>query len=435
MENLYKLDGKVPILKAIPFGLQHILAIFVANLSPITLIGLASSLKQTEIAFLLQNAMFIAGIATLIQLYPIWKIDSRLPIVMSVSFNFVAILTYVGATYGYASVMGAVLIGGLIEGCLGLLARYWKKIITPIGAASVVTSIDFSLFSVGTRSFGGGYSEGFGSTENLLLGTITLVAFLLFNIFAKSYWKQLSVLFGLIVGYILAIFMGKVDLSVIFNGGLIALSHLLPFKMKFDLGAIIAVVVIFLVSATETIGDTSALVNSGLNREVTEEEISDSLACDGFCSSISSLFGCPPITSFSQNIGLINITKVVNRFTIATGAICMILVGLLPPIGNFFSSLPESVLGGGTIMMFGTILTSGIEMIAKAGFNQRNVTIVALSLAVGIGFTSGTEADIWHIFPQIIQDVFAGNCVAVVFVVSIILSLVLPKDMNIKNIK
>lgn len=405
MENLYKLDGKVPILKAIPFGLQHILA------------------------------MFIAGIATLIQLYPIWKIGSRLPIVMSVSFNFVAILTYVGATYGYASAMGAVLIGGLIEGCLGLLARYWKKIITPIVAASVVTSIDFSLFSVGTRSFGGGYSESFGSTENLLLGTITLVARLLFNIFAKSYWKQLSVLFGLIVGYILAIFMGKVDLSVIFNGGLIALSHLLPFKMKFDLGAIIAVVVIFLVSATETIGDTSALVNSGLNREVTEEEISDSLACDGFCSSISSLFGCPPITSFSQNIGLINITKVVNRFTIATGAICMILAGLLPPIGNFFSSLPEYVLGGGTIMMFGTILTSGIEMIAKAGFNQRNVTIVALSLAVGIGFTSGTEADIWHIFPQIIQDVFAGNCVAVVFVVSIILSLVLPKDMDIKKIK
>lgn len=435
MENLYKLDGKVPILKAILFGLKHILAMFVANLSPITLIGLASSLKQTEIAFLLQNAMFIAGIVTLIQLYPIWKIGSRLPIVMSVSFNFVAILTYVGATYGYASAMGAVLIGGLIEGCLGLLARYWKKIITPIVAASVVTSIDFSLFSVGTRSFGGGYSESFGSTENLLLGTITLAAFLLFNIFAKSYWKQLSVLFCLIVGYILAIFMGKVDLSVIFNGGLIALSHLLPFKMKFDLGAIIAVVVIFLVSATETIGDTSALVNSGLNREVTEEEISDSLACDGFCSSISSLFGCPPITSFSQNVGLINITKVVNRFTIATGAICMILVGLLPPIGNFFSSLPESVLGGGTIMMFGTILTSGIEMIAKAGFNQRNVTIVALSLAVGIGFTSGTEADIWHIFPQIIQDVFAGNCVAVVFVVSIILSLVLPKDMNIKKIK
>lgn len=433
MKNLFQLDGRVPVLKAIPFGLQHILAMFVANLTPITLIGVASGLSQDQIAFLLQNAMFVAGIATLVQLYPVWKVGSKLPIVMGVSFTFVAILSYVGATYGYPSAIGAILVGGIFEGVLGLLAKYWKKIITPIVAASVVTSIGFSLFSVGTRSFGGGYTDNFGSAENLILGTVTLAACLLFNIFAKGYKKQLSVLFGLFVGYVLAIFMGKVDLSVIMSQGLIALPHLLPFKPEFHLGAIIGVAVIFLVSAAETIGDTSALVNSGLNREVSEKEISGSLACDGFCSSISSLFGCPPITSFSQNIGLINMTGVVNRFTIATGAICMILAGLLPPIGNFFATLPESVLGGCTIMMFGTILTSGIQMISKAGFNQRNVTIVALSLAVGIGFTSGTEADIWHIFPQIVQDVFAGNCVAVVFVVSIVLSLILPKDMEIKK--
>lgn len=433
MKNLFQLDGRVPVLKAIPFGLQHILAMFVANLTPITLIGVASGLSQDQIAFLLQNAMFVAGIATLVQLYPVWKVGSKLPIVMGVSFTFVAILSYVGATYGYPSAIGAILVGGIFEGVLGLLAKYWKKIITPIVAASVVTSIGFSLFSVGTRSFGGGYTDSFGSAENLILGTVTLAACLLFNIFAKGYKKQLSVLFGLFVGYVLAIFMGKVDLSVIMSEGLIALPHLLPFKPEFHLGAIIGVAVIFLVSAAETIGDTSALVNSGLNREVSEKEISGSLACDGFCSSISSLFGCPPITSFSQNIGLINMTGVVNRFTIATGAICVILAGLLPPIGNFFATLPESVLGGCTIMMFGTILTSGIQMISKAGFNQRNVTIVALSLAVGIGFTSGTEADIWHIFPQIVQDVFAGNCVAVVFVVSIVLSLILPKDMEIKK--
>lgn len=433
MKNLFQLDGRVPVLKAIPFGLQHILAMFVANLTPITLIGVASGLSQDQIAFLLQNAMFVAGIATLVQLYPVWKVGSKLPIVMGVSFTFVAILSYVGATYGYPSAIGAILVGGVFEGVLGLLAKYWKKIITPIVAVSVVTSIGFSLFSVGTRSLGGGYTDSFGSAENLILGTVTLAACLLFNIFAKGYKKQLSVLFGLFVGYVLAIFMGKVDLSVIMSEGLIALPHLLPFKPEFHLGAIIGVAVIFLVSAAETIGDTSALVNSGLNREVSEKEISGSLACDGFCSSISSLFGCPPITSFSQNIGLINMTGVVNRFTIATGAICMILAGLLPPIGNFFATLPESVLGGCSIMMFGTILTSGIQMISKAGFNQRNVTIVALSLAVGIGFTSGTEADIWHIFPQIVQDVFAGNCVAVVFVVSIVLSLILPKDMEIKK--
>lgn len=435
MSNIYRLDGRVPVGRAVPFGLQHVLAMFVSNLTPITIIGAASGLNNGQIAVLLQNAMFVAGIATLIQLYPVWKIGSKLPIVMGVSFTFVTILSYVGTTYGYETMIGAVLVGGLVEGTLGLLAKYWKKIITPVVAASVVTAIGYSLFTVGARSFGGGYTEDFGSAQNLILGTITLVTCILFNILAKGYWKQLSVLVGLVVGYIVAIFMGMVDFSGIMSGGIISLPHFLPFKPEFNIGAIVSVVIIFLVSAAETIGDTTAMVSGGLNREITTEEISGSLACDGYASTISSLFGCPPVTSFSQNVGLINMTKVVNRFTIMTGAVCMILAGLLPPIGNFFASLPDAVLGGCTIMMFGTILVSGIQMVAKAGFSQRNITIVALSLAVGIGFTSASEMDIWRIFPQVIKDVFSANCVAVVFVVSIVLSLVLPKDMDIKKIE
>lgn len=436
MKNIYKLDGRVPLGRAIPFGLQHVLAMFVSNLAPITLIAGSAqpALTQTEIAVLLQNAMFVAGIATLIQLYPIWRIGARLPIVMGVSFTFVTVLSTVAANYGYPSVIGAVLIGGIFEGTLGLLAKYWRKIITPIVAATVVTSIGFSLFTVGVRSFGGGYTEDFGSASNLILGTVTLAVCLLWNIRAKGYLKQLSVLAGLVVGYILAIFMGKVDLSLIFSGGLISLPKLLPYTPEFHAGAIVSVCIIFLVSAAETIGDTSAMVAGGLNREITGKEISGSLACDGYSSAISSLFGCPPVTSFSQNVGLINMTKVVNRFTIMTGAACMILAGLLPPVGNFFSSLPQSVLGGCTIMMFGTILTSGIQMIANCGFNQRNITIAALSLAIGIGFTASTEADIWRIFPDMIQSVFSGNVVAVVFVVSIVLNLVLPKNMDIKTL-
>ena len=407
MSNIYRLDGRVPIGRAVPFGLQHVLAMFVANLTPITIIGAAAGLESGQIAVLLQNAMFVAGIATLIQLYPVWKIGSRLPIVMGVSFTFVTILSYVGSTYGYE---------------------------TMVVAASVVTAIGYSLFTVGARSFGGGYTEEFGSAKNLILGTITLVTCILFNILAKGYWKQLSVLAGLVVGYIVAIFMGMVDFSGIMSGGIISLPHFLPFKPEFNVGAIVSVVIIFLVSAAETIGDTTAMVSGGLNREITTKEISGSLACDGYASTVSSFFGCPPVTSFSQNVGLINMTKVVNRFTIMTGAVCMILAGLLPPIGNFFASLPDAVLGGCTIMMFGTILVSGIQMVAKAGFSQRNITIVALSLAVGIGFTSASEMDIWRIFPQVVKDVFSANCVAVVFVVSIILSLVLPKDMDIKKI-
>ena len=213
MQNIYKLDGRVPLGRAIPFGLQHVLAMFVSNLTPITIIGAASGLDQSQLAILLQNAMFIAGIATLIQLYPVWRVGARLPIVMGVSFTFVTILTYVGSTYGYETMIGAVIVGGIFEGTLGLLAKYWKRIITPVVAASVVTAIGYSLFTVGARSFGGGYTEDFGSAQNLLLGMITLLTCIVFNILAKGYWKQLSVLAGLIVGYIVALIMGMVDLS------------------------------------------------------------------------------------------------------------------------------------------------------------------------------------------------------------------------------
>ena len=437
INNIYQLDGRVPVAKTIPFGLQHILAMFVSNLTPITLIAVSAqpALTQAQIAILLQNAMFVAGIATLIQLYPIWKIGSRLPVVMGVSFTFVTVLSTVAANYGYPAVIGAVMIGGIMEGTLGLLAKYWRKIITPVVAASVVTSIGFSLFTVGARSFGGGYNEDFGSAQNLLLGTITLAVCLLWNVLSKGYLKQLSVLAGLVVGYIIAIFMGKVDLGSILSGGLISLPHLLPVKPEFHAGAIVSTCIIFLVSAAETIGDTSALVSSGLDREITGKEISGSLACDGYASTISSLFGCPPVTSFSQNVGLVAMTKVVNRFTIMTGAVCMILAGLLPPIGNFFASLPDSVVGGCTIMMFGSILTSGVQMIASCGFSQRNITIVSLSLAVGIGFTTASESGIWDIFPSIIQSVFAENVVAVVFIISIVLSCILPENMDIEKIK
>ena len=435
ISNIYRLDGRVPLLKAVPFGLQHILAMFVSNLTPITIIAAAGGLSQAEVAVLLQNAMLVAGIATLIQLFPVWRIGSRLPIVMGVSFTFVTVLSTVAASYGYPAVIGAVICGGVFEGVIGLFARYWRKIIAPVVATSVVIAIGYSLFTVGARSFGGGYAEDFGSASNLLLGAVTLAVCLGWNILARGYLKQLSVLAGLVVGYILAVFMGKVDLSVIFSEGIVSLPALLPFAPEFHMGAIFSVAIIFMVSAAETIGDTTAMVSGGLGREITSKEISGSLACDGFASTVSALFGCPPVTSFSQNVGLVNMTKVVNRFTIATGAGCMLLAGFLPPVGNFFASLPESVLGGCTIMMFGTIMVSGIQMLSRAGFTQRNMTIAALSLSVGIGFTAASEIDLWRIFPEVVQSVFSANVVAVVFVVSILLNLILPEDMELKRIQ
>ncbi len=429
IENIYTLDGKVPMLKAVPFGLQHVLAMFVANIAPILIVAGACGLDTRNTAMIIQSAMLIAGIGTLIQLFPVWKIGSGLPIVMGISFTFASIACVIGGQYGYGAIMGAVLVGGIVEGVLGLFAKYWMKLITPIVAATVVTAIGFSLLSVGADSFGGGSSSAdFGSVTNWILGTVTLICCILFNIFAKSYFKQLSVLFGLVVGYILALIMGVVDFSDLMSGGIVAFPQLLPFQMEFHLNAIIAFVLIFLVSATETIGDTSALVASGLNREVTAKETSGSIACDGFISALSSVFGCMPITSFSQNVGLVAMTKVVNRYAIATGALIMILAGIFPIVGALLATLPSAVLGGCTIMMFGTIVVSGLQMIGKCGYTQRNVTIAALSLSIGLGFTQ--LPTLFSIFPTLVQTVFAENCVAVVFLTAIILNLVLPKNMD-----
>lgn len=428
-DPIYQLDGDISVKKAIPFGLQHILAMFVANIAPIIIVANACGLETKQSAMLIQSAMIIAGIGTLIQLFPIVKIGSGLPIVMGISFTFVSIFCFIGPTYGYPAIVGAVIVGGIIEGILGLLARYWMKLITPIVAASVVTAIGFSLLSVGASSFGGGSgSADFGSAANWILGTITLLCCIGFNIFAKSYWKQLSVLFGLVVGYLVAVVMHMVDFSGLEGASLIALPSLLPFQPEFNLNAIISVVLIFLVSATETIGDTSALANAGLNRDVTAKEISGSLACDGFVSALSAVFGCLPITSFSQNVGLVAMTHVVNRLAIASGAVIMILAGIFPIFGALLSTLPDAVLGGCTVMMFGSIVISGLQMIGKCGFTQRNMTIAALSLSTGIGFTQVPE--IFHIFPQLIQNIFAENCVAVVFLVALVLNLILPQNME-----
>ena len=429
-DELLKLDGDVPLIRSVPYGIQHILAMFVANLAPIMIIAGAAGLDDVSTGGMIQAAMLIAGIGTLIQLFPIGRLGSGLPIVMGISFTFVTVLAGVVATYGMGAAMGAIIVGGCIEGVLGLFARYWRKLITPIVAAVVVTSIGFSLLSVGATSFGGGSGAAdFGSPRNLLLGTVSLVACLAFQCLVKGKQKHLSVLFGLVVGYIVAIPLGAVDFSSFSDIKLFAAPSIMPFAPEFDLGAIISVTLIFLVSATETLGDTTAVCQTGLNRNVTDKELSGSIAADGFVSAVSGCFGCMPITSFSQNVGLVAMTKVVNRKAIATGACIMILAAFCPVISALFSSLPEPVLGGCTIMMFGNIIVAGFQMIASAGFSQRNIVIAALSLAIGVGFTQ--VAEIFSCFPELVQSVFAQNCVAVVFLVAVVSNLVLPRDMEV----
>lgn len=427
IDNLYQLDGRVPVAKALPFGLQHVLAMFVSNITPIMILANAIGLDNVTSGALIQNCMVIAGIGTLVQLYPVWRIGSRLPIVMGISFTFLSLAIGIAASQGMGSLIGAVIVGGLVEGVLGLFAVYWLKLIPHVVAATVVTAIGFSLLPIGANSFAGGQgAPDFGSTYNWIVGSVTLLSCLLCQVFARGFFRSLSVLVGLIVGYILALCMGMVDFAGITECSVFSLPKLLPFKPEFNLGAILSVVAIYLVSATETIGDTSALCNGALKRDPHKKEMGNAICCDGFVSSISGLFGCTPITSFSQNVGLSAMSGVVNRFTIATGAVVMILGGIFPAVGYVLTTIPQAVLGGCAIMMFGSILYAGFGMMARSGFSQRNMVIVSLSLSVGLGFTQASG--MFNIFPEIVRTVFADNCVAVVFLLAVILNLILPKD-------
>lgn len=434
IENVYQLEGRVPVAKAIPFGLQHVLAMFVANIAPLIIIASVAvyngqPFSVIETARLLQNCMLIAGIGTMLQLYPVWKIGSGLPVVMGLSFTFLA-ACMTAASQDYGVMVGAIIVGGVFEGILGLTAKYWRKIISPILSACVVVSIGLSILNVGVSSFGSSAKYPLGSWQNLLVAAITLAAALIFHTTLKGVAKQLYVLLGMIVGYVVAVCFGMVDFAgmtqTIRELGVVAVPQLFAYTPKFQMGTILSFCLVFIVSAVETIGDTTATCTGGLGRDITDKEISGSLCVDGFASALSGgVFGCSPITSFSQNVGLISMTHVVNRFTIMFGALAMILGGLFPPIGAFFTTLPDCVLGGCTVIMFGSIMMSGIRMMQDAGLDQRNVLIAATSLCLGVGVTQ--VEGFFDNLPPVFGEIFAGNMVAGVFVVGLILELCLAQ--------
>ncbi len=449
-ENIYKLNGRVPLTKAIPFGLQHVLAMFVSNLAPVLIVcgaavvrGTGESLTAVEITRLLQCAMFVAGIGTCLQLYPVWKIGSKLPIVMGVSFTFLGSLLMIctNPNLGYEGMVGAVILGGIFEGVVGLSAKYWKRYLTPVVSACVVIAIGLSLLPVGMNSWGGGSgADTFGSWYHLFVGAFTLVVCLVSRYLLKGVYKNLNILVGLILGYILSgIFtIAGIAPMIDFSGitktigevGFFSIPRLVFFtnhKPVFDIGAFFTIAIVFLVSAAETTGATTAVCTGTLGRDIKIEELQGSLAVDGFASTISGCFGCLPLTSFSQNVGLVTMTGVINRFTILMGAMILILASLFPPLGAFFNSLPQSVLGGCTVMMFGSIMYEGMKMLKECEFDDRTMILVSLAFCIGVGLTQ-TDGNFFAAFPQAVGDIFNGNAVAGVFVVSLLLSFVLPKE-------
>ena len=464
----YELDGRIPLRQAVPLGLQHVLAMFVGNLSPLLIIlgtcGLTVDAGFGDLRVsLLQNAMLIAGLITFVQLYPIGPIGGRLPIVMGTSSGFIginnsiAISTMGGIAAGtimtdanagifaYGVLMGACIVGGVFEMGLGFLIKPLRKFFPPVVTGTVVIAIGLSLISVGINFFGGGSGvKDFGSLWNLFLGLATLIAILVFKHAFKGFPSIASVLIGIAIGYLVSLIMGFVlprELVIgeativpayitkweqVASAKWFALPNILPVKPVFRIDAIIPMCIMFIVTAVETIGDTSGVVEGGLNRAPTDKELSGSVVCDGFGSSVAALFGVLPNTSFSQNVGLVGMTKVVNRFAIAMGAGILVIAGLFPKIGAIINIMPQPVLGGAAVFMFASIVISGINLITKEPLTGRNATIVAIALGLGFGLGSSTAAQAF--MPQWLKYIFGGSGIVPAALIAIILNVVIPKD-------
>ena len=453
-DTAFQMEGKMPLSQAIPLGLQHVLAMFVGNLTPLLIITGTCGLAGGEFAdlqlSLLQNAMLIAGIVTLVQLFTIGPVGGRVPIIMGTSSGFIGVFNSVATSMGggvlaYGAIMGASIIGGLFETVLGFFLKPLRRFFPAVVTGTVVMSIGLSLISVGINSFGGNNAADFGSMENLLLALFVLAVILFFKHFTKGFFSSSSILLGIVFGYIAAFIMGMVlpttginadgveytkawvlNWDKVADASWFEIPKFMPVKPVFDLRAILPVLIMFIVTAVETVGDISGVMEGGLGREATDKELSGGVMCDGLGSSFAALFGVLPNTSFSQNVGLVTMTKVVNLFALSTGAIFLILCGLCPKLAALISIMPQSVLGGAAVMMFSSIVISGIQLITKNPLNARNLSIV--SVALGVGYGMGSNPGILANAPQLVQLVFGGSGIVPAALVAILLNIILPKE-------
>ena len=453
MSSPYQFEGRIPLKQAIPLGLQHVLAMFVGNLTPILIITAACGSEDFAAlqVTLLQNAMLIAGIVTLVQLFAIGPIGGKVPIIMGTSSGFIGVFQSVveimgGGVAAYGAIMGASLIGGLFETVLGAFLKPLRRFFPSVVTGTVVLAIGLSLIGVGVSSFGGGSSANdYGSIENLLIALVVMIIILVLKHGTKGLTSSSCILFGIIAGYIicavLAIFLPTTAVNAdgveytkawvlnwdkVAQAKWFAVPQIMPVKPVFDLRAIVPVLIMFIVTAVETVGDISGCIEGGMGREATDSELSGGVMCDGIGSSFAALFSVLPNTSFSQNVGLVTMTKIVNRFALGCGAIFLILCGLLPKLAALVSIMPQCVLGGAAVIMFSSIVMSGIQLITKEPLTARNMTIV--SVALGLGYGLGANSAILSGLPDSIALIFGGSGIVPAAFVAIILNVLLPKE-------
>ena len=424
-----------PLGQAIPLGLQHVLAMFASNVTPSIIVAGAAGLAfgGAEQIYLIQMAMLFAGVATLFQTVGIGPIGARLPIMQGTSFAFVGVLAGIAATQGLGVALTACIIGGVIHFALGSVIQHLRWLFPPLVTGLVILAIGLYLIPVAIKYAAGGAAdfqmnaESFGSMKHWSVALTVIVVSLLLKFFTKGPLSQSAILIGLIAGYVLAAVLGMVDVGGVAKASWITSIQPLPYGFEFSLGAVIAVTLVSIVSAIETVGDASATTKAGAGRDATDAEIAGATYADGLGTAVAGVFGGLPNTSFSQNVGIVGMTGMMSRHVVTIAGIIMIICGLLPKIGAVIASMPLPVLGGGVIVMFGMVAAAGLNMLSEINMNRRNMVIIAVSLAFGLGLNLVPTAV--QYLPGVVK-ILATSAVAPTALMAIVLNLILPDDID-----
>ena len=438
-EQLRDPDYTPPIAKAIPLGIQHVLAMFVSNVTPAIIISIAAGIgfgtpDIGAMIYMIQMSMVFAGIATLIQTIGMGPVGARLPVVQGTSFAFIPIMIPLVAGKGVEALpvlFGGVLVGGLFHALLGTFIGRIRFAMPPLVTGLVVLMIGLLLVKVGIQYSAGGVPNigkpEYGNLESWSMAVVVIVVTLGLKFFAKGMWSVAAVLLGLIAGYVFALVLGEVSFANVSKAAVFALPDPFHFGMiEFSTAAIVGFCLMAFVSAIETVGDVSGITKGGAGREATDKEITGATYADGIGSAVAGLFGALPNTSFSQNVGLVAMTGVMSRHVVTYGAIFLIVAGLFPKFGALITTIPIEVLGGGVIVMFGMVASAGISMLSEVTWNRRNMVIFAVSLAVGLGLQVEPGA-LQHV-PDTLRVLLVSGLLPAAFI-AIVLNLILPEEL------
>lgn len=424
-----------PMGQTVPLGLQHVLAMFASNVTPSIIVAGAAGLAfgGPEQIYLIQMAMLFAGIATLFQTVGLGPVGARLPIMQGTSFAFVGVLAGIAATQGLGVALTACIIGGAIHFLLGAVIQNLRFLFPPLITGLVILAIGLYLIPVAIKYAAGGAAtfqmeaESFGSLMHWSVALTVVIVSLLVKFFTKGFVSNAAILIGLLAGYALAFALGMVNFGAVGKAAWVTSIKPLPYGFEFSLGAVIAVTLVSIVSAIETVGDASATTKAGAGRDATDKEIAGATYADGLGTAVAGVFGGLPNTSFSQNVGIVGMTGVMSRHVVTVAGLIMVICGLIPKIGAVIASMPLPVLGGGVIVMFGMVAAAGLNMLTEVKMNRRNMIIIAVSLAAGLGLNLVPSAV--QYLPGVVKTL-ATSAVAPTAIVAIVLNLVLPQEMD-----